>query len=184
LEHNTTYYTRIRVSDTDGQMSVNSNVIGTTTTIEIGAPFALGATSRGQTSFQMNWEAVAGAQKYFYDLSLFSDFHTFVKFNIEIAGGTTSLVINTGLSADTTYYYRLRAFGNEEVSPNSNVITVSTIPNIPSAPTATAGTGMTSSSFIAHWNNIGSATGYKLDVSDDPSFNYFIFIVHGISFSA
>lgn len=58
--------------------------------------------------------------------------HTFTSFNPSFVAGYNNLTVNgtsqsvTGLSSNTTYYYRVRAFSPTSTSANSNVITVVT----------------------------------------------------------
>lgn len=72
------------------------------------APVATAATSVGQTSFVANWNAYTGAVYYLLDVSTSSSFSSFVLQNQIIFAPTTSYTV-TGLTANTTYYYRLRA---------------------------------------------------------------------------
>jgi len=44
--------------------------------------------------------------------------------NLDVGNATSRNV--TGLTANTTYYYRLRAYNGDGTSPNSNVVRVKT----------------------------------------------------------
>jgi len=72
------------------------------------APVATAATGVGQTSFTANWNAYTGAVVYLLDVSVSSDFSTFVYENQQVNAPTTSYVV-IGLNPNTTYYYRVRA---------------------------------------------------------------------------
>src|SRR5207247_5639649 len=76
----------------------------------------------------------------------------------------------TGLSASTTYYYRVRAYNGCATSLNSSVKSVTTKPCTPAAPSAQNATNVTSSSFIAIWRSVSGAIDYRLDVATDSSF--------------
>ena len=78
------------------------------------------------------------------------------------------------MSANTTYYYRLRAYNGSGTSGNSGTISVTTLSAGPPAPVTTAATGMTSSGFTAHWNSSIGATGYRLDVSTSSTFASYV----------
>jgi phosphodiesterase/alkaline phosphatase D-like protein len=79
----------------------------------------------------------------------------------------------TGLSANATYYCRVRADNGCATSANSNVKTVQTAPCTPAAPNAQNANGVTASSFTARWSNVSGAIDYRLDVATDSSFvNY------------
>jgi len=79
----------------------------------------------------------------------------------------------TGLSAHTTYYYRVRAYNGCATSPNSSVKNVKTLPCTPAAPRVQSATNVTFSSFTARWGSVSGAIDYRLDVATDSSFiNY------------
>jgi len=86
------------------------------------APTALKATNVTASSFNANWSSVSGATGYRLDVSTSKSFTTYVLpyQNLDV-GNTTSYDV-IGLSAKTTYYYRLRALQWEWYKPNSNVI--------------------------------------------------------------
>ena len=72
-------------------------------------PTAIAATDSTATSFSGNWNATTGATSYRLDVSTKSDFSTYVTGyqNKDVGAITTSAV--TGLTAGTTYYYRVRS---------------------------------------------------------------------------
>src|SRR5437764_3820565 len=92
------------------------------------APTALKATNETASSFTANWTSVSGATGYRLDVSTNSSFTSYVPGyqNLDV-GNTTSYNV-TGLSANTFYYYRLRAYNGGGTSPNSNVVRVKTKP--------------------------------------------------------
>ena len=87
------------------------------------APVAAAATAVKDTSFTANWAASAGATSYRLDVSTSNTFDTFVSgYENKSVSGTSQSV--TGLTAGTTYYYRVRAVGAGGTSENSNPITI------------------------------------------------------------
>ncbi len=90
------------------------------------APRARNATNVTASSFTANWRSVTSANGYLLDVSTSSSFVTYVPGyeNLDV-GNTTSQNV-TGLTANTNYYYRLRAYNENGTSPNSNVIRLKT----------------------------------------------------------
>jgi hypothetical protein len=75
------------------------------------------------TSFSANWATSPGANSYFLDISTSNDFSSFAGiYNYNVGNVTTFNV--TGLSCNTTYYYRLRANNSCGSTANSNTVTV------------------------------------------------------------
>jgi hypothetical protein len=72
----------------------------------VSTPVATAATGVGETSFTANWNAFAGASYYLLDVSTSSSFSSFVLQDQVVY--TNSYAV-TGLTSNTTYYYRLRA---------------------------------------------------------------------------
>jgi len=89
------------------------------------APVALAATNVTFPGFTANWQASAGATEYFLDVSTSNTFANFITgYNNRSLGNVTNFNV-TGLSTNTTHYYRVRASKAAGTSPNSNSITVS-----------------------------------------------------------
>jgi hypothetical protein len=134
------------------------------------APVASAATNLAVTSLTANWSASAGAIGYRLDVASDIAFTTLVTgYNNKDVGNVTSATV-TGLSPNTVYYYRIKAYeagGTSIIS--SNTITTTTL-DIPSIPTATAATAIQQTSFAAKWNSSSTATGYRLDVASDNGF--------------
>ncbi len=90
------------------------------------APAAITASYVTSTGFQANWNIVSGATGYRLDVSTGSGFSSFVPgYNNRDVGSVTSKTIS-GLSSNTPYYYRVRAYNAGGTSRNSNVRSVTT----------------------------------------------------------
>ncbi len=153
----TTYYYRLRAVNSSGT-SVSSNVI-TVPTLSV-TPTAT-ASAINPTGFTANWNAVTGAVDYRLDVSTSNTFSSFVGSYSNLTVGGTSLVIS-GLTAGTTYYFRVRGSNASGSSADSNIVTVLTNPQ---APVAIAATSVSTTGLTANWNAVSGATGYRLDVS-------------------
>ncbi|MCX6327499.1 MAG: FG-GAP-like repeat-containing protein, partial [Bacteroidia bacterium] len=135
LTASTNYYYRIRSYSAAGTSIVNSNIIKPVTlTYMPGIPTANVVTIMAQTSFSAEWTSSATATGYRLDVATNSSFTTFVSgFNDKDVSNVTNYSV-TGLTANTTYYYRIRAYNVSGTSTNSATITTKTLPNSPAAP--------------------------------------------------
>lgn len=134
------------------------------------APTANAATSITATSFTANWSASGGATYYRLDVATDMGFTSMVTgYNDLNVGNVTSYNV-TGLSCNTTYYYRIRACNACGCSGNSSVVSATTLNSIPSAPVANAASGISTTAFTANWGSVFGATSYRLDVATDIFF--------------
>ena len=111
-------------------------------------PGALSTTNLTSNSFTANWAASTGGglSGYLLDVSTSSTFATFVTgFNGLNVGNVLSSNV-TGLTANTSYFWRVRAVGSGCNSLNSAVQTVFTGYCVP-APTSVDGSGITNVNF-------------------------------------
>ncbi len=165
LTINKNYFYRVRAIR-DSILSGYSNIISQTTT-DLSKPQMQAATHVTLTSFHANWQPVSGAISYLIDVAndpLFTDI--FVDYDNKELTATTLTV--TGLDANKTYYYRVRAKNNVAISENSEVGSAKTSAIDP--PLASAASSVTMSSFQANWSAVTNADSYLLDVAVDPNF--------------
>jgi len=159
----TTYYYRLRAVNASGTSpSSNFNLVQTISANPVATPATL-TTSSG---FTANWSASVGASDYSLDVST-DDFITYVAgYNNLSVGNTTSRSV-TGLSAGTSYQYRVRAanaYGSSGSSNHTSVVTLS------AATIANDATSVTQSSFGVSWLPVTGATSYSVDVATDNGF--------------
>jgi hypothetical protein len=89
-------------------------------------PVAAAATAVGTTSFTANWSTAAAAKGYRLDVSTSSVFDTYLSGYQDLdVGGVLSRSVS-GLTEDTTYYYRVRAYNDFGTSDNSATVDVTT----------------------------------------------------------
>lgn len=134
------------------------------------APTSTAASSIAATSLSANWTAPASGANptgYYLDVATDSGFTSFVSgFNALDVGNVTTKSV-TGLTAGTTYYYRVRAYNANGSSSNSSTQSPLTLPP---APTSSAASSITPVGFTANWSSATSATSYTLDVATDSGF--------------
>jgi hypothetical protein len=90
------------------------------------APKAANATHVTATSFTAKWHSVSGATGYRLDVATDASFVNYVPGYQDLDVGNITSRNVTGLTPNTNYYYRLRAYNGNGTSPNSNVINVKT----------------------------------------------------------
>ena len=89
-------------------------------------PTALDATDVTTSGFNAHWSSVSGAIGYRLDVSTSQSFANYVPGYQDLNVANTTSYSVAGLNANTSYYYRLRAYNSNGTSPNSNVIRVKT----------------------------------------------------------
>ena len=104
-------------------------------------PASLAGSGADCSQITANWQSAANASSYSLDVSTSATFATFVTgFQNRDVGNVLTYNV-TGLTAGTTYYYRVRAENSCGISGNSGTITYATSPAAPAQPgTFTAST--------------------------------------------
>jgi uncharacterized repeat protein (TIGR01451 family) len=129
----TTYYYRVRGTN-NNCTSASSGTITAATSPSIPLTPVANAGTSACTSFTANWATTTRASGYFLDVSTVTDFVSFVAgYNSLDVGNVTNYNV-TGLNANTTYYYRVRAYNGCGTSASSGSITIKTL-TPPAAPT-------------------------------------------------
>lgn len=133
------------------------------------------ATSITGTGFSANWDAATEATGYRLDVATDTGFTSYVSGyqNKDVGDVTTSAV--TGLTAGTTYYYRVRAENAEGTSVNSETIEASTLSlatKVDLTGLSSAIAGSVSTVFtLTSQDAVGSATSVTSDTKFDLSSN-------------
>jgi hypothetical protein len=131
-------------------------------------PIALQALDVQSTSFIATWKPVLGSSIYVVDVATDPQFSSMVPgYQSRESEGVTLQV--TGLTAETTYYYRVRAQKDNTLSDNSNMIQVTTAAL--TSPVAIPATNVKVFEFTANWTAIEDAASYLVEVATDPDFN-------------
>jgi len=149
VPNNITYYYRVRAYNNGGP-SVNSNIIATVPP----PPVATAATNETLHSFDANWLPSATATGYLLDVATDSLFAFIIPAYNNLNTGNVTTYTVTGLTTNTPYYYRLRAYNLAGTSVNSNVIMVRRCPIIvwPNPADITYGTPLSGTQLNANAN--------------------------------
>ncbi len=135
------------------------------------APVAVAATDIASYSFVANWSEATGAEGYFVDVATDAGFASIISgYNHVYVGNLLSVQV-VGLTASTTYFYRVQANNSFGISGPSNIISLTT--SLPST-TARPATDITRKSFTAHWDTLAISITYYLDVATDNLFTNYV----------
>jgi hypothetical protein len=168
------YYYRVRAVNNAGP-SGYSNVASATTSappLQVPtAPSGLSAAAVSSSQINLTWADNSNNETGF-EVERSTDGVSFSK----IADNQPNTFSNTGLSASTKYYYRVRAVNQAGASGYTNVASATTSAppvQVPAAPSNLSATAVSSSRIDLSWtDNSDNETGFEVDRSTD-----------GISFS-
>ena len=175
LNPDTTLYYRVSAINDVGT-GPSSNVDDATTDATVpGAPTGLEAMAKGSSQIDLSWTAPTydgGSPVTGYQVEVSEDGGS----PWEELEANTSLTAakysHTGLTPDTTLYYRVSAINEEGTGPSSNVDDATTDATVPGAPTGLEAMAKGSSRIDLSWTaptyDGGSpVTGYQVEVSED-----------------
>ncbi|WP_051963008.1 fibronectin type III domain-containing protein [Mesoaciditoga lauensis] len=162
LSPNTMYYYKVRAHN-DGGYSNFSNVISQKTKdVSPIAPSNLYVSSYSTNTITLSWNDNSNNETGF-EIWRSLDGYSFSKIK-DLSANTTSYT-DIGLSPDTTYYYKVRAYNDVGYSSYSNMAyqTTDTVITIPTAPTNLKVTGSDSDSISLRWDdNSDNEDGFKI----------------------
>ena len=139
---------------------------------DLAAPTGFVSTGSTASSLSLDWNDVAGAPRYSITMSKSSSFSSSTYHRFVASQGTIS-----GLSANTTYYMKVRVITATEpasaLGPFSATISPKTALTSPppAAPTGFVSTGSTASSLSLDWNDVAGAPRYSISLSTSSSFS-------------
>jgi len=122
LTANTAYYYKVAAVNSGGESPQSSYVTATTL---LAAPTGVTAVANSTSSITISWSSVAGATGYRVYRSGTSD-GTYT----EVGSSSSTSYTNTGLTAGTTFYYKVAAYNSGGEGSKSNMVSVATYVSI------------------------------------------------------
>ena len=161
LNANTKYYYRVRANNAGGNSPYSNAVNAITFPNPPAAPGNLTATTSGQNQINLTWVDNSGNETGFKierktAISIYAEIAT--------AGANLTSYSDTGLSAGTQYFYRIRATNVGGQSPYSNEAKATTLQSAPIPPGNMTATTISSSQINIAWaDNSGNEAGFKIE---------------------
>ncbi len=163
LNSGATYTYRVRAHNVGGNSNYSNQAAATTDEVPPAAPSALSATANGTSQIDLSWADNANNEDGF-KIERHAGDGNFVE--IATVGANVSSFNNSGLSASTTYTYRVRAHnaaGNSNYS-NEAAATTEDPPTPPAAPTSLTATANGASQIDLSWtDNASDEDGFKIE---------------------
>jgi len=159
---NTAYYYKVAAYNSIGASEQSSSVSATTSGSNgatLSVPANVTATAVSSSSITVSWSVVSGANGYLIYRSL-----SYSGIYDEVGDAYSTSFTDTGLSANTAYYYKVSAFNNyTETAQSSPVSATTSAGNTPpSAPSNVTATATSPGSITVSWSVVSGATGYYI----------------------
>jgi len=171
LSENTTYYYRIFAYNDVGNSNY-SNTASVTTILNIPeAPLYLGANTFSSTEITLSWTDASSNETGF---KIERSTNQVIWTQIATVSANETTYLDTGLTPQTTYYYRIRAYNAAGNSSYSNVDNSATLQAPPAAPINFDVTVLSTSSVKLTWTDVATdETGFVIDVSTDGGLTWY-----------
>lgn len=172
LTANTTYYYRVRAVGVTIR-SEPSNIDSSTTSPALNAPSDLTATAVSSSQIDLTWVDNSSNETGFEIERSTTSGSGFSLINTTAANATT--YSDTGRTASTTYYYRIRAINAEGSTAYTSeaIATTTAAGTIPDAPTNLITTGVGNTNITLAWtDNSSNETGFQIERSVDTNTSF------------
>ena len=171
LSQNTTYYYKVQAANSAGVSSDSSIVyaIIANSNAVLTAPTSLTATVASTSQIYLMWDPVS-YQAYYYVYRATSPSGTYTM----VATPTATTYTDSGLTQNTTYYYKVQAVNSGGLSSYSSLAyaTTTNSSGALSAPTNLTAAVVNSSQMYLTWDPVSYATSYYVYRATSPSDTY------------
>ena len=126
LDFSTNYivYVSYQCDQLNNSSSQSSWISTTVTTSTLATPVATPATNVNSTTLRLNWNFVPGADGYLVDLSTDATFATGnILIDQNVSPGSATFYDASGLTENTEYFYRVKAYGSNDNNTGTQYIT-------------------------------------------------------------
>src|SRR5213078_45136 len=165
------YSYRVQASGPGGLSPYSNTASATTLPPPPTAPSSLTATATSSSQINLAWTASSGAVTSYLVERCQTTACSFAP--IATVSGTT-YSDTTGLSASTSYSYRVQASGPGGSSPYSNTASATTLPPPPTAPSSLTAAAASSSQINLSWTaSSGAVTSYLVERCQEPGCSNF-----------
>jgi fibronectin type 3 domain-containing protein len=157
LSSGTTYFFQVAAFNAGGTSAFSGATSWQTLPNVPATPTFTSILAGSSSQININWTNVANETGY----NLYRSLNDVSYTGITTLGANVTGFTNSGLSAGTTYFYKIEAFNAEGTSPLSGATSTTTIVAPPSAPFISSVTaGITS--LTLGWSDVANETGYNL----------------------
>lgn len=157
----TQYRYRVRATNTGGDSDYSNVATITTASATPSAPSGLTVTALSRTELKLTWD-YAAADATTFQIERKTGAQAFALVNT-VAGDQRTWT-NTGLQANTTYTYRVRAHNAAGDSAYSAEVAATTLANPPATPTILTATPASRTSIVVSWiDRSVDETGFKIE---------------------
>jgi hypothetical protein len=164
----TTYYYRVRAYNTTGDSNYSNTASAKTLGKVPTAPSNLTATAASSSQINLSWTDNAAQESGFKVESATSASGPFTQIGTTASNVTT--FASSGLTASTTFYFRVRAYNTAGDSGYSNSASATTQQRIPNAPSSLTATAASSTQINLSWtDNAAQESGFKIERSTSSS---------------
>jgi len=136
--------------------SLNSRTIISCATTTLSAPTLNALTVDSTTQITLSWSQVPGNTGYKIERKVGAGAWA----DLTTKGADVTTHVDTGLTAGTTYTYRVSSNSASGYSLASNE---QSAPTLPAAPSMAANGTITATSVIVNWSNVAGETGYRIE---------------------
>jgi hypothetical protein len=171
LNASTHYFYRVRAFNLTGNSDYSNEANATTRPDPPAAPSGLQSAAVSNVQINLTWTDNAANEFGFKIERKLSSSGTYTQ--IALVGANVTAYLNTGLSANTAYSYRVRAYNTDGHSSFSNEASATTLPNKPATPGGLVATTINKNQIDLAWaDSASNEDGFKIERKSNAAANY------------